>query len=50
MKNPYKKDPTLLANPFDFLYQQSDAGISSDDAIQELIDYATELEDQLAPL
>lgn len=45
MKNPYKKDPTLLANPFDFLYQQSDTGISQDDAIQELIDYATELED-----
>lgn len=47
MKNPYKKDPTLLANPFDFLYQQSDAGISQDDAIQELIDYAIELDDQI---
>lgn len=48
MKNPYKKDPTLLASPFDFLYQRSDAGISSDDAIQKLIDYAIELDDQIA--
>jgi len=47
MKDPYKKDSTILANPFDFLYQQSDTGISADDAIQELIDYATELEDQI---
>ena len=47
MKNPYKQDPTLLASPFDFLYQQSDTGISADDAIQELIDYAIELEDQI---
>jgi hypothetical protein len=47
MKDYYKADSTILANPFDFLYQQSDAGISQDDAIQELIDYATELEDQI---
>jgi hypothetical protein len=47
MKNPYKTDSTILANPFDFLYQQSDAGISQDDAIQELIDYAIELDDQI---
>lgn len=47
MKNPYKKDPTLLASPFDFLYQKSDTGISADDAIQELIDYAIELDDQI---
>jgi hypothetical protein len=47
MKNPYKTDTTILANPFDFLYQQSDAGISRDDAIQELIDYAIGLDDQI---
>jgi hypothetical protein len=47
MKNPYKTNSTILANPFDFLYQQNDTGISADDAIQELIDYATELEDQI---
>ena len=47
MKNPYKRDTTILANPFDFLYQQSDTGISADDAIQELIDYAIGLEDQI---
>ncbi len=47
MKNPYKKDPTLLASPFDFLYQHSDTGISRDDAIQELIDYAMELEERI---
>lgn len=47
MKNPYKTDSSILANPFDFLYQQNDTGISADDAIQELIDYATELEDQI---
>lgn len=47
MKNPYKKDPTLLASPFDFLYYQSDIEISQDDAIQELIDYAIGLDDQI---
>ena len=47
MKNPYKRDTTILANPFDFLYLQSDTGISADDAIQELIDYAIGLEDQI---
>jgi hypothetical protein len=47
MKNSYKTDTTILANPFDFLYQQSDAGISQDDAIEELIDYAIGLEDQI---
>lgn len=47
MKNPYKTDTTILANPFDFFYQKSDAGISRDDAIQELIDYAVGLDDQI---
>ncbi len=47
MKDYYKANSTLLASPFDFLYQQSDVEISQDDAIQELIDYATELDNQI---
>ena len=47
MKDHYKANPALLASPFDFLYYQSDVEISQDDAIQELIDYATDLEDQI---
>ena len=48
MKNPYQVDSTILANPFDFLYQQRDVEISRDDAIQELMEYATDLESQIA--
>jgi hypothetical protein len=48
MKDYYKADSTILANPFDFFYQKSDVGISADDAIKELIDYAVGLEDEIA--
>lgn len=47
MKNPYIKDLTLLANPADFFYQQSDAGISEDNVLQDLVDYGIGLEDQI---
>ena len=48
MKDLYQIPEDYRKNPFDFIYQQPDAEISKDAAIQELIEYATGLESQIA--
>jgi hypothetical protein len=48
MKNPYQVDSTILANPFDFLYQPRDVEISQDDAIKELMEYTIGLAGEIA--
>ncbi len=47
MQNLYQLPEGCQQNPFNFLYQQPDAEISQDNAIQELIEYATGLESQI---
>ena len=48
MKNYYSAPKGFLLDPFSPLYQASDYEVSQDDAIQELIQYGLDLEEQIA--
>ena len=48
MQDLYQLPEGYQRDPFYFIYQQPDTKISEDDAIQELIEYATGLEAQIA--
>ena len=46
-KNPYRAPKGFVPNPFTPLYQEPDVDLSEDLSVQEILDYALTLEDQI---